>query len=297
MNNTRWRLIGAGLALLLVTLALPLIGSSAPALASINAGLDGPGPIIPVQPPKKPDNGVPFLNGDVFAGVGAGLINHHLPTGTLVDTLNTTSGSLEQTGMCFDVAGNLYATDFNAHVMTKFNNLGELVAHPYAGPFGNHPESCVYDAAGNMYTGEVDNPFPQPKRLRKFTADGSPITTWTPAVEIRGIDWIDLAADQCTMFYTSEGNNVKRFDVCTGQQLPDFNTQFLTGEHCYALRIRDNGEVLVTCAQYVYRLRPDGSIMQTYTPPEPPSSFVFAMNLDPDGHTFWTGGYFTGNIY
>src|SRR4051812_25411808 len=77
---------------------------------------------FPASPQANAD-GTPFRVGDVFAGVGNGLINHHRPTGLLVDTLNTTSSSTEDTGMCFDSAGNLYATDFNTSQMTKFNNL------------------------------------------------------------------------------------------------------------------------------------------------------------------------------
>src|SRR6478609_8774139 len=63
-----------------------------------------------------------FMPGDVFAGVGAGLIRHYDSTGTLIETLNTTSSSAEDTGMCFDSSGNLYATNWTAGNMTKFNN-------------------------------------------------------------------------------------------------------------------------------------------------------------------------------
>jgi hypothetical protein len=55
-------------------------------------------------------NGVPFSKGDVLADVGGGLIRHFDSTGTLLDTLNTTTGTTEGDGMCFDSAGNLYAT-------------------------------------------------------------------------------------------------------------------------------------------------------------------------------------------
>ena len=231
---------------------------------------------------------VPYAPGDVFAGVGGGQINHYNSTGTLLEVLNTTSGSAEQTGMCFDAASNLYSTNWTAGNMSKFDNLGGLLVHPWGGPFSTHPETCVVDAAGDIYVGEVDGA----NLIRKFDAAGNPLATFSPAVEARGIDWMDLASDQCTMSYTSEGSSVKRFDVCTNTQLPDFATG-LSGP-CFALRIRANAEVMVTCSSQTYRLNPDGSVNMTY--PIAGES-LFAMNLDPDGLHFWTGGYSTGNIY
>src|SRR5450756_883736 len=78
---------------------------------------------------------VPFQKGDVFAGVGSGKISEYTPTGTLVQTLDSTSGSSEQTGMCFDSANNLYGTSFEAGTMEKFNSSGMLVTYPWGGPF------------------------------------------------------------------------------------------------------------------------------------------------------------------
>jgi len=245
---------------------------------------------------------IPYTVGDVFAGVGAGKVNEYTPTGTLVQTLDSTSGSSEQTGMCFNASGNLYATSFTTGQMELFDNNGNLLTYPWGGPFSLHPESCVVDNAGNIYTGEVDGA----NMIRKFDPSGTTLlASFSPTTESRGLDWIDLAADQKTMFYTSEGSSVKRFDVSTSTQLLDFATG-LQGT-CFALRIRPNtnGEVMVACANQVYRLDNTGAVMQTY----PKSGFVtpvggtgepsqlFAMNLDPDGVSFWTAGYTTGNVY
>ena len=41
----------------------------------------------------QPASAVPYAVGDVFAGVGNGQIKQFSPTGTLKDTLDTTSGS------------------------------------------------------------------------------------------------------------------------------------------------------------------------------------------------------------
>jgi sugar lactone lactonase YvrE len=235
---------------------------------------------------------LPYNEGDVFAGVGNGKINHYAPDGTLIQVLDNTSGSSEQTGMAFDTDGNLYTTNFTDQSMAKFDNNGGLLVYPWGGPFGLRPESVVLDAAGNLYTGEVDGA----ELLRKWTPAGMQIATFSPAIEDRGIDWIDLAADQCTMFYTSEGWQVKRYDVCTDTQLADFAT--LPTQPAYALRIRQNGEVLVAATSAAHRLAADGSLIQSYTATDyGETSFWFALNLDPDGETFWTAGYSSGDIY
>ena len=233
-------------------------------------------------------NHIPYAVGDVFAGVGGGQIYRYDQTGALIEILNTTSGSAEQTGMCFDATNNLFSTNFTAQNMTKFDNQGGVLTHPWAGPFGVNPESCVVDGAGNIYTGEVDGA----ELIRKWDAVGNPLDTFAPATGPRGVDWIDLAADQCTMFYTSEGNEVHSYDVCTDTQLADFATG-LVGP-CFALRIRANDEVMVTCRTKTYRLDSTGTEIQNY--PIAGES-LFAMNLDPNGTHFWTGGYTSRNIY
>ena len=46
-----------------------------------------------------------FIEGDIFAGVGNGLIKRFDAEGNLLAVLDTTSGSREESGMCFDSAG------------------------------------------------------------------------------------------------------------------------------------------------------------------------------------------------
>ncbi|MEE8526183.1 MAG: hypothetical protein V3T72_19775, partial [Thermoanaerobaculia bacterium] len=78
---------------------------------------------------------------------------------------------------------------------------------------------------------------------------------------------------------------VMRYDVCQKRQLSDFASGLSPA--CLALRLRENGEVLVACENQVYRLSPTGSVLRTY--PYSGNSSLFAMNLDPDGIHFWTG--------
>ena len=96
-----------------------------------------------------------------------------------------------------------------------------------------------------------------------------------------------------TLHYTSEGSSIKQYNVCTKTQLPDFATG-LNGP-CYAHRIRPDGEELVACTSQIYRLNSSGGVIQTYHLSG--TTFLFALNLDPDNKSFWTADYYSGMIF
>ena len=238
--------------------------------------------------------GAAYAVGDVFAGLSNGTVDEYSSTGALKATLATGASSYE-TGPCFDGSGNLYVTNFASSNMTKFNNVGSVVQYPWGGAsaFGSeHPESCVVDYAQHIYVGSVDT-----GALREFDTAGNLLHTWYPVVENRGVDWIDLSADQCTLYYTSEGSSIKAFNVCTGTQLNDFATGLPAP--CYALRILQDGEVAVACASEVALLNPNGSVNTTYTAASigDTGNDLFAFNLTPDQSAFWTADLSTGDIW
>ena len=111
----------------------------------------------------------------------------------------------------------------------------------------------------------------------------------------RGTDWIDLAADQRTVYYTSEGKIIRRYDVVSKTQLSRFNPVDLPGSSAYALRILPDGSVIVSDQESVHRLDASGAIIRTYDAPN--ENVFFAVNLDPDGRTFWSGSLGTGRVY
>ena len=248
------------------------------------------------------DTGALQSTGSVLAGIGDGEIFVYSPEGQLLDVLDTTSDSNEQSGMCFDPDGRILTTNFativngNASVtygsMSRFDRWGNRLDAVWTGVLNSeHPESCVVDSNGFVYVGSVDA-NPGDPMLRQYDLEGQLVAAFAPEVEDRGIDWIDLAADRCTLFYTSEGSRVLRFDVCTGQQLPDFAGGL--DNPLYALRIRPNGEVMVASHDRIYRLSPTGEVMATYL--DHLGGF-FGLNLDPDGTSFWTAVYHGGRIY
>ena len=64
------------------------------------------------------------------------------------------------------------------------------------------------------------------KQIEKYNAAGVLQHAYTVDTTSRGSDWIELSSDQHTIFYTSEGTTIKRFDVSAngglGHQLSDF---------------------------------------------------------------------------
>lgn len=223
---------------------------------------------------------VPFTLGDIFASVGNGLVKEFTPAGVLVQTLNSTTGASEMTGSAFDSAGNFFVTGFGTSTLSKFNNSGVLQSANFIAP--NNPtnnESIVFDSVGNFYVGGAGGNI-----IRKFNSAGGLLDTFT-VTRSRGSDWIDLAADQKTLFYTTEDGTVRRFDTSTNTQLANFTSTL--GGTSYAIRLLSDGGALVAHTSNVLRLDSTGAVITTYTIPGGTS--LFALNLDPDGTTFWTG--------
>ena len=236
-------------------------------------------------------SGATIQNGDVFASIttgGTGQVWWYRANGTLVAKLSTAQSGVTS-GSAFDGAGNLFVTDFNGNSVTEFNNTGTRLG-TFGGPYNSSPESIVFDAGGNAYVGQADGTH----ELLKFNHSGNLLQTNSPAIEGRGVDWIDLASDQHTIFYTSEGKTVKRFDTSTNTQLTDFAIG-LPGNDAFALRLLSTGGLLVADTTAVLRLDGSGNIVQTYTIAG--TSLLFDLNLDPDGTSFWTGDSLNGNLY
>lgn len=222
-----------------------------------------------------------FEIGDVFLGVTNGQVRWLKPDGTLVQVLTCATASVFTTGMALDKDMNLYATMFDGGTVSKFDKTGTLLG-TFGSGYSGYPESILFDAAGNVYVGSADGD----NDIRKFDSNGVLLAQFDVPVENRGSDWIDLAADQCTMYYTSKGKYIWRYDVCNDEVLPPFNAVPLPGSVARAFRLLPCGGILVADAEMIVRLDSCGNVVQTYT------AYCHhtwsTLVLDPDGKSFWT---------
>lgn len=235
--------------------------------------------------------GAQIAKGTVMVSTGSGKVTEFDQIGTNLGQLDTTTGSSYTTGSEFDSAGNFFVTDFSAQQVTKFDPTGALIG-PFGSGYNADPESVSFDSAGNVYVGQADGSH----NVLNFDPSGTLLNTFSPATENRGTDWVEIAADQCTLFYTSEGVLVKRFNTCTNTQLTDFNTAALPGAFAYAHRLLPSGGILVADSSEVVRLDASGNQIQTYSP-SPNTGNLFALNLDPDGTSFWTADLGNGEVF
>jgi sugar lactone lactonase YvrE len=221
---------------------------------------------------------LPFNKGDVFASVASGNVQHYDKDLNLLETLNTGAGGFT-TGMAFDDDGNLYVTNFSGSFVAKFNASDGSLAGTFGSGFST-PESMLFDGSGNAYVGNLGN------GIVKLDSSGAVLDTDCGC----RVDWIDLSADQHTMFYTDESGTIHRFDVDLDVALADFAVGGV-----YALRILQNGDVLAANSGNINRFNSAGVLQQSYDIAG--HDAWFALNLDPDGTSFWSGDFGTANFH
>lgn len=223
---------------------------------------------------------VTFLSGDIFASVSSGNVQHYRADGTFLETLNIGAGGFT-TGMAFDASGNLYVTGFSAGTVAKFDTNGVLLS-TFASGLAT-PESIVFDNAGNAYVGTLGG------GIVKFAPNGTNLGIVGP-----NSDWIDLKADQTTMLHTHESGFIGAHNIATNAALVDFASGY-GGTQAFALRVLADGGVLLADRVNVKRFNAGGSVTQTYDIAGEDS--WFALNLNPDGNSFWSGNFDSANLY
>jgi streptogramin lyase len=220
----------------------------------------------------------------VFVGINNGQVVKFGKDGTRLATLSTNLGG-STTGMGFDAFGNLYVTDFTADAVSRFS--GTSLAGALGAGYNCQPESIVFDKAGNAYVGETGCSH----AIIKLDPYGTISAVYQPATEQQGTDWIDLASDQCTLYYTSQGPSVLRFNVCSRQQLPPLTSQLKEG---LALRVLPDSSVIVADLQNIARFDGSGKPIQTYDASG--EDCWSSLALDGDGTSFWATDYCTSDV-
>jgi hypothetical protein len=238
--------------------------------------------------------------GDVFAGTSASTYDVYTNAGVFKETITQAPLNLAS-GCAFNPSlDKLYTTNFNTEVVV-FNDASphSIVQTIDTGAQGGDgAESVVFDKLGNFYVGHALGN----EDIQKFDATGAFLDQYDVPVEAMGSDWIDLSSDQTTMFYTSEGRKIMRWDV--GADAPHPNGDFATlpsdGGEAFALRLLPPGDgsggLLVADTFEIKRLNAAGSVVQTYDVPG--DNYWFALNRDPlNGQSFWSADTRAGVFY
>jgi outer membrane protein assembly factor BamB len=143
----------------------------------------------------------------------------------------------------------------------------------------------VVDAAGNIYLATDAG------HVLAIRPDGTVRADFALNADIADID---LAADQCTLFYNASGPiaTIRRFDVCTGTSLSDF----ASGEFEEFALLPDGGLVVLTWEDVatedmlISRFDAAGTLVRTY----PLLGFAAALSLGRAGTSMLTAPGFCG---
>lgn len=234
-----------------------------------------------------------FAPGDLLIG-RSGQIDWRDASGTPIQSIPTQ----RPTGMrTHPITGQLWVTDFSA-IVRVFDTQGNLAA-TYSTPGLTDSESIAFDSTGNAYIGGADVFSATDARVIKLSPSGVLLQTFTVPREDRGADWIDLCADDHTLYYTSEGLKIKRFDLSTNTPLPDFAdiTGFVnpSGQptQLFAIRALPNGNVLAAGINDLYLFGPNGQVIRNYITP---LNCFFSLAITPSGQEFWVQGCGPGAI-
>jgi hypothetical protein len=241
-----------------------------------------------------------FRDGDLFVGVRAPTAIQHLrPDGTVVQTLATSTdpsidfGQLHE--MEFDLHGNLYAAISTRQEVVKFNSNGVLLGSIMT---VDQPRSIATDSSGKVYVGTSNLSGTSFRTtIALYDTDGSQIATYFPQVGTdRIVLHMKLAADQCTMFYSTGEPGIRRFNVCTNQQLPDWAT-LPWGSAARGFELLADGGILIASVQTVYQLDRNGTIVRSYQMPPVNDAGVVDIAVSVDGQAFWATNSVASTMY
>jgi hypothetical protein len=147
--------------------------------------------------------GSAYAIGDVFLGVTDVGVVEDTASGAYVQTINGGALGTYTTGMSFQSNGNLLVTTFGSGTVAQYDNAGNLLNGSFVTGLSD-PESIAIDKSGNFYVGQAGG-----TTINEYSSTGTFLGSTTAATQNRGTDWVDLAADQSTLLYTSEGSEVK----------------------------------------------------------------------------------------
>lgn len=203
-------------------------------------------------------------------------------------------------GMAFDAEFRLYVTHgytedlAHGNVIDVFDAQGGWLGL-FGGEYDCNPHSLAFDHMDRVYVGHADCAG----HILQFDANGGFLDSFPVATEERGAAWVALDEDGCSMLYTSQSASVKRYDVCTREQLEDFNAVPLPvdaerGSGANELKIVADGSVLVANFTEIVRLDATGAQIMVYDVAGPDG--WRGLDLDRGGTSFWAVNFSTSDV-
>ena len=244
--------------------------------------------VLSVGTVSSSGQGMPWDVGDVFLAVGDGTYHVYNSQGGFKEAIEDELGGYTSDCGFNPSLDKLFTTNYTHTKVVVYDDAREhavleRIDTSELSP-GGHSGALVFDAEGGFFVGHPDGN----NLIHKYDEAGLLVGTYDAEVEgRRGANWLDLAADQGTLYYTTEGRYILRYDTATNTQLPDFAK--LPGEgNAQAVRLLPPGDgtegLLVADATNIKRLDSSGAVVQVYDAPD--RDGWFALNLDPNGTSF-----------
>jgi uncharacterized protein (TIGR03437 family) len=235
-----------------------------------------------------------FQAGDILISMEDGTVQWRRSDWTLVKVLTPDSGQAK--GLAFNSSGDLFVTHWYGTVssgndVVEFDPNGNRIGL-FGGGYDCNPSSIVFDNSGNAYVGQADCGT----QILKFDSAGKLLAQYSVAIENRGTYHIVLDADQCTMYYTSEGPDVKRFNVCNNTQMSNFNNAPLPDltEGAQQFTQLPGGGMLVADFSVIADLDASGNFVRAYGASS--GSCWLGIALDSDGTSFSASDWCTSSV-
>ena len=260
--------------------------------------------------------------GDMFVGIGNGQFQVRSNAGTLKETV--TAGNSGDTAGC--------ALDASLNVFLVNTTLNRIIKRELDPPHGidqtitadPDPQSIVFASNGDFYVGHIGG------LIRRYTVNqnnGNASKAESTVVPVDSVDsfWLDIAADQRTIFYTSGGRTIRNVtvDINPSTNAATFGIPgtFTTlpppnSNAARALRLQPPGAgagngaiiggLIVADKGNIKRLDASGAVVQTYDAGSGSQSHDdwFALGLDitdvdeaGGDRAFWAGDKSRGTLW
>lgn len=158
--------------------------------------------------------------------------------------------------------------------MVHFDGSGNVVAT--SSTFGGQPSRTTVDSSENVYIG-----FGTAHSIFKLSSSANYIGQTALGTDYANA--LDLAADQCTLYYVdSFAGRLGRVDVCSGSLLPPLATVPTLSSD---LRILTDGTILVAAGESLLRISSNGAVARNYSIGA--NVQLASIALDVDAQSVW----------